>query len=170
MPPKENKKNSKSDKDLQDDEQQLNEDIVKMGIRLSALKAEYAGQLEEIFGLRREKKELEFGCAKFEDDLRLATLNRVDVLTDFVRQYKTEEDEKIRTCTDLDETLNRLEEEKIRLTEKAKKAETEHEDAINAMKTEYDSLLARIDEMEREFSVLMEDTRSRMPYGQSAPI
>ncbi|RNF08100.1 uncharacterized protein Tco025E_07218 [Trypanosoma conorhini] len=168
MPPKDNKKNSRSDKELQDDEQQLSDDIVRMSIRLSALKTQYAGCLEEISVLKREQKELQSSCASCEDDLRLATSNRVDVLTDFARQYKTEEDEKIRACTKLDETLNRLEEEKLKLTEEVKKTETEYDDSINALKTEHDSLLARIEEMEREFGALMDDTRSRVPIGWTA--
>ncbi|ESL11154.1 hypothetical protein TRSC58_01105 [Trypanosoma rangeli SC58] len=170
MPPKGKQKNLKSDKDLQEDEQLLNDDVMKMSMRLSALKTQYAGRLEEILALRREQKELQCSCVNFEDDLRLATSNRVDVLTDFARQYKTKEDEKIRVCTKLDDTLNRLEEEKLKLTDEAKRAETEYEDAINALKAEYDSLLARIDEMESDFGVLLDDTRSRVSDGWTEPI
>ncbi|RNF01115.1 hypothetical protein TraAM80_07216 [Trypanosoma rangeli] len=170
MPPKENKKNLKFDRDPQEDEQQLNDDIMKISMRLSALKTQYSGRLEEILVLRREQKELQCSCANFEDDLRLATSNKVDVLTDFARQYKTKEDEKIRVCTKLDDTLNCLEVEKLRLTDEAKRAETEYEDAINALKAEHDCLLARIDEMEKEVSVILDNTRSRMPDDWTEPI
>ncbi|ORC88881.1 uncharacterized protein TM35_000153120 [Trypanosoma theileri] len=168
MPPKESK-TSKSERELLDEEQQLNDEIVKMSLRLSALKAQHSSRLEEIASLKRDRDGLWSSCGKCEDDLNTATMNRVDVLTDFARQYKSEESIKVLACIRLDTALNLLEEEKLRLADELKSTEVEYEEAISTMKKEYDSLVARISEMEKEFADIVGDTNSKVTNGQLTP-
>ncbi|KAH9597278.1 hypothetical protein LSM04_007964 [Trypanosoma melophagium] len=166
MPPKESKP-SKGEKELVDEEQQLNDEIVKMSLRLSALKAQHSSRLEEVASLKRDRDGLWSSCGKCEDDLNAATMDRVDVLTDFARQYKSEENIKVLACIQLDTSLNRLEEEKLRLADELKNTEVEYEEAISTMKKEHDSLVARISEMEKEFADILGDTQLKGINGHS---
>ncbi|KEG11325.1 hypothetical protein DQ04_02741100 [Trypanosoma grayi] len=170
MPPKDNKKNPKAERDLLDEEQQLSDEIVKMGLRLSALKAHHFARLDEVTALTKDRDELRLTCSNYEEDLSTATTGKVDILTDFARQYKREENTKIQACIELDTALNRIEEEKLKLADELKKVEADYDEAISAVKTEHDSLSTRIGEMEREFGVIMNDTQFRGSHGQSAPV
>ncbi|AAZ13360.1 hypothetical protein, conserved [Trypanosoma brucei gambiense DAL972] len=160
MPPKDNRKVTKTENDFAEEDQQINDEIVRAKLRLAALEAVHADRLEEIAMLKRSRDDLLSTFEKCEGDANAATEDRLDILTDFTRQYKNDEKFKIEIATRMDATLNRLAEEKLKLVEELKKTKTEFEEAIAQVKAECETLYSRIADMEREFDTIMMETKS----------
>ncbi|KAG8348186.1 hypothetical protein TRVL_01001 [Trypanosoma vivax] len=160
MPPKEIRKTQKSDVEMPDEEMQLNDDIIKASLRLSALKAVHAERMEEIVMLKREREKLSAACAVSEAEASAATTDRFDILTDFARQYRTDESARISVATKLDALFNDLCEEKIKLNNELKRTETEYDEALSAARAECEALSSRIADMEKEFDIIINDTES----------
>nr|CCC92349.1 conserved hypothetical protein [Trypanosoma congolense IL3000] len=160
MPAKETKKPSKTEADIVDD-QQINDDITKARLRLAALETVYMGRLSEITSLKQNRDELKAKFEKLEEEVNSMSQERLDILTDFTRQYKTEEKAMIAVATKIDEKLNQLAEEKIVLTEELKRAKMESEAAIALVRAECETLNSRIADMEKEFDGIMITTKIR---------
>eukprot|EP00796_Vickermania_ingenoplastis_P000062 gene62-40_t len=104
----------------------LTDEIAALNLRLSSLKKRRRRLLREVRG-------------------------KTDILADFTRQYKTDEREMIVKITEVDNSVNKLLEEKIRLQKEIEDTEKLYDAKIKEKKQQFDALCQREAEMERNF-------------------
>lgn len=139
------------------EEQRLSDEIVSLTLRLAALKAAFVDRMEATAKSQKEKLGKQADLTKEEDKLKEKKEEKVDILADFVRQHKTDEREAIAKITDLDASVNRLLEEKIRLQKETDETEKIFDGKIKERKQQFEALCQREAEMEREFAVILGD-------------
>lgn len=162
MPPKAPGKGGKggkggfSNEDYYED-QRLTDEIVILNLRLAALKSEFVDRMEKTAQKQKEKLLTEASLNAEEEKLQEKREERVDILADFTRQYKTDEREAIAKISELDAKVNKLLEEKINLQKEIEDTEKQYDARIKEKKQKFDALCQREAEMEREFQVILGD-------------
>lgn len=139
------------------EDQRLSDEIVMYTLRLAALKNEFVNRMEKTAEKQKEKLLAESSLAKEEERLEEKKEEKVDILADFTRQYKTDEREMITKITELDGNVNKQLEIKINLQKEIEDTEKEFDLKIKEKKQKFDALCAREAEMEREFQVILGD-------------
>ncbi|CAD2219711.1 hypothetical protein AGDE_05240 [Angomonas deanei] len=87
---------------------------------------------------------------------------RTDILTDCTRQHKTDERDAIAKIATLDASVNRLQEEKKKLEAELKEKDAYYDERIKGSKHRLDELYKKTEEMEQEFTAMLNDIEHSM--------
>jgi hypothetical protein len=143
-------------------EEQVNEEIIRYTLREKALRQTYQARLDAVAETRGEEAELREAFRMLEQAFTEARGQRFDIISDFTRQYKATEDELIARCTDLDNAITDLKDQKelaaLALTETVN--ELEHYTRLK--NEEIDQQASRMKEMGEEFEDMLSETQNRM--------
>lgn len=139
------------------EEQRVSDAAVALALRLAALKKAYVDRMERTAALRQQHILLTRTLCEEEEKLQAKRDERMDVLTDYARQYRTDERDSIAELALLDTSVNRLQDEKAQLQRQIEETETFHDQQIKEMKAQHEELLQKVNEMEKQFTAMLED-------------
>lgn len=165
MPPKAEKGEKKKEVDPNVAylaEQQLNDEIILLTCRLSALKKEYMTRMDTIARLKMKQIEQQQVLNQKQHELKDKSDERSDILTDSTRQMKTDEREAISQMAVLSAALHRLNEEKTSLQHDLEDQEHQYDKNIKAKRQQLEELSRKSSDMEREFTAMLADIEQSM--------
>eukprot|EP00796_Vickermania_ingenoplastis_P003898 gene3898-2767_t len=139
----------------------LTDEIAALNLRLSSLKKVFVDRMESTAEKQREHLEAQAQAEKEAAAHREKLEEKTDILADFTRQYKTDEREMIVKITEVDNSVNKLLEEKIRLQKEIEDTEKLYDAKIKEKKQQFDALCQREAEMEREFQAILGDIEEK---------
>lgn len=139
------------------EDQRLSDEICRLSLRLAALKNVFLDRMEKIAQKQKERALVQSALCKEEAMLFDKKEEKIDILADFTREYKTDERQFIFRITDLDGRVNNLLEEKSNLQRQIEEIEKQFDQKIKEKKQQFESLCQRETEMEREFQVILCD-------------
>lgn len=143
-------------------EEQIAEETLKTKLRLEALKSTLQRRRELVAGARSEETELREKSRELEEAFQEAKRERFDIISDFTRQFKATEDELIARITLLDSTITDLNDQK-ELSKLALEETRKERDHYIAMKErEFEEQARKMDEMQEEFRVMLNETQHKM--------
>lgn len=161
MPPKSTSGKGKGSKgpsnEIYYEEMKLSDEIVMLNLRLSALKSAFVDRMEKTAEKQKEKLLVQSSVSNIEKALVEKKAERVDILADFTRQYKTDEREAILKITELDSLVNKGLEQKIGLQREIDEMEKDFDMKIKKMKQQFEVLCQREEDMEKEFQAILGD-------------
>lgn len=139
------------------EDQRLSDEICRLTLRLSALKNVFLDNMERTAEKQKERLLVQVALSKEEAKLADKKEEKVDILADFTREYKTDEREFISRIIEVDGRVNNLLEEKASLQRQIEETEKQYDIKIKEKKQQFESLCQRETEMEREFQVILCD-------------
>jgi membrane-associated HD superfamily phosphohydrolase len=144
-------------------EQQLADETVIMEEKLRALKCVYLERMEKLAEKKQLQLELETVVQAREAELQLKKDEKADVLTDYTRVYKVDEQKAVRDVAVLDAALNSLQEVKRKTQNQLEESTADYDSQIKSKKREYELLCERMANMEKEFVSLLSDVAQSAP-------
>lgn len=143
-------------------EEQLNEEIIKTRLRLTALKSQLTNRMEEVATARAGEMELRQKHKELEDAFKEMVAERFDIISDFTRQHKATEDEMIARITILDSTITDLKDQKELSALALRETIKERDHYIALKQRECEEQERKMKEMEEEFAHMLSETQARM--------
>jgi len=143
-------------------EVELLDNIAKWALRESALREQFSKRMSQVDASRREECELRESLRLLTDAYEECRKERYDIVSDFMRQYKATFELLIKVGATTHSTITELKDQqelaRIALDETGKE-----KDHFLALKDkEIDEQSKRIEEMDEEFHIMLEEMQRRM--------
>lgn len=158
MPPKLSKDAAKSlSNELYYEQQKLLDDVNIITLRLAALKNVYLARMEQNAVCKQNLITLTRSLHAKQKTLHDSESKRTDILTDYVRQNKVDEQTGIEQIIKLQNARDTLREERLDLQKALTELESEYDEKIKVKRSEHEALCQRLVDMQKEFNVMLAD-------------